>query len=410
MTFNNGEYQGDSVEEILDTMVSNAKQYWDEDIKDDQLSTFRLFYRPIAELLAKTQQDIGLVLESTQIDNATGDGLGLLTALIGVGRIQAIKSEGTVTFSRDSSASQDYIIPKGTEVQTQSNDPEKYSTVEQATLTSGSTSVDVDVIAVEAGVDGNTAAGTVTVMPDPPTGIESVTNTNSISGGSDQEDDSELRTRAKDELAKGSRASTPAILNNVLDVTDVSDAVVYVNDTNTDNTGSGGLPDHSFEAVVQGGADSDIAQRIFETKAAGDTSYGGANGSFASGSATMANGQSFTIDFSRPASVQIYIDIALDVTSEFSGADDVIDNIIDYIGGIYSSGLETKGMLRVGKDVIYGEVEYAIRNTPGVYDVTNLEIGTSAGPTGTSNIAIADSDLAIADGTDGSITISTTQV
>jgi uncharacterized phage protein gp47/JayE len=410
MTFNNGEYQGDSTEEILDAMVSNAKQYWDEDIKDDQLAVIRLFYRPIAELLAETQADIGLVLESTQIDNATGQSLGLLTALIGVGRIQPIAAEGTVTFSRETNAGQDYVIPENTVVQTQSNDPQKYETDEQVMLASGTQSIEVGVTAAEVGVDGNTAAGTVTVMPDPPVGVESVTNTAEITGGSDEESDSELRTRAKDELAKGSRASAPALLNNVLDIQDVSDAVVYLNDTNTDNTGSGGLPDHSFELVVQGGNDGDIAQRIFEVKAAGDTAYGGANGTATSAQATLVNGQTFTVDFSRPTSIQVYIDLDLEVTDEYPGSDSVIDNIIEYIGGVYTSGLETEGLLRVGKDVIYGEIQYAIRNTPGVYDVTNLEIGTSSSPTGTSNIGIAESELAIADGTDSSISVSSTQV
>jgi Uncharacterized homolog of phage Mu protein gp47 len=382
-----------------------------EEIKKDELAAIRLLYRPVAELFAKTQNDIGLVLESTQIDNAQGEALDLLTALIGVSRIPQMKAEGEVTFSRSTNASQDYIIPRGTAVQTQSNSPQQYETDNQVTLASGSLSVsNVSITAVESGVDSNTAAETVTVMPNPPIGIDSVSNPATITGGSETEEDDELRRRAKEELSKGSRASTPAILNNVLDVRDVSDAVVYVNDTSQDNTGSGGLPSHSFEAVVQGGTDEDVAQRILETKAAGDTPYGGANGTGTSATATLVNGQEFTVDFSRPTPIKIYINVDVSVESNYAGDGELRDKIIEYIGGVYSSGIETKGKLRVGKDVIYGEVEYAVRNTPGVYDVTNLQVGVSSSPTGTSNINIAESDLAVADATDSTISVTTNQV
>jgi uncharacterized phage protein gp47/JayE len=410
MTFIDGNYEGDSSDEILDTMISNAKQYWEVDIKDDDLATIRLFYRPIADLLSQVQGDIGLVLESTQIDNSEGQALDLLTALIGVSRDVAKFADGSVTFSRDSSSTTDYIVPSGTTVQTDSSNPETYSTTEQVTLSSGTTSVSASIDADLAGASGNTAADTVTVMPNPPTGVQSVTNPAKIDGGQNIETDEELRTRAKEELSKGSRASAPAILNNVLDVDDVVDATVYVNDTGTDNTGSGGLPDHSFEVVAAGGVKQEIAQRILETKAAGDESYGGANGTLVTADATLSNGQTLSIDFSRPGSVKIYIDIAVEVKDNFAGTDAIIDNIIDYIGGTFTTGNETQGKLRVGEDVLFGEVEYAIRNTNGVYDVTSLEVDTSSSPTGTSNIAISQSDLAIADGTDTSLTVSTTQI
>lgn len=409
-SFKDGRYDGDTVDQILGAMIADAKEYWGTDIKEGQLAIIRQFYRPIAEFMAEFQADLETVLRSTHIDRAEGTSLDLLTALIGVSRDPATKADGTVTFSRDNTAGQDYTIPQGTAVQTNSSEPTKYETTEAVTLSSGSTSVDAPITAVENGVGGNTGTNTITVMPSPPAGIDDVTNQAEIYGGSKNESDDELRKRAKEELATGSRASASALINSVQTLEGVTSTSIFLNDTNTDNTGSGGLPDHSFEIVANGGNKTEIGQSILDTKAAGDTAYGGANGNSVTVTADLPNGQTHDITFSRPVAVQIYVDISLDVTDEFAGKDEIRDRIVEYIGGLFTSGQETVGDLGVGDDVIFGEIRYAIRDVEGVYDITSLTIGTSSSPTGTSNITISDAEVSESDATDGSMTISTTQV
>ena len=399
----------DDADDILAAMVADAKEYFGEDLKDNELGIIRTFYRPIAERLAEAQGDIGLVLDSSQIDHASGQALDLLTALIGVSRQTADHATGTVTFSRDSAASQDYTVPAGTTVQTDSNDPVQFETTEAKTLAEGTTSVDAPIEAVEGGTRGNVGANTIVVMPDPPAGVEDVTNNVATDGGSEEETDDELRERAKSELAQGSRASAPALVNKVGQLDGVTSTSIFVNDTNNDNTGSGGLPDHSFEVVVSGGNQTEIAQAILDTKAAGDTAYAGAYGSATSADADLPNGQTMTIDFSRPTEVKIYVDVDLEYTSEYEGDGAVKDRITSYIGGLLSSGNEVDG-LGVGENVLYGEVEYAIRDVTGVHDVTNLYVDTTSGGTNQSNISIADSEVALTDATDGSITLTTTEV
>lgn len=410
MTLQDGRFQGQTAEAILDAMIADAKEYFGEDLNDSDEAIIRLFYRPIAERLAVAQDDIGLVLDSSQIEFASGQALDYLTALIGVVREPATYATGEVTFSRDDAAGEDYTIPSGTQVQTDSSSPTGYETTKSATLASGTTSVTAPVESINRGVDSNTGPNTVTVMPDPPAGVQDVTNQADITGGSDQEPDPELRERAQDELGNGSRASAPALINSMKQQTDVKSVSIFINDTSTDNTGSGGLPDHSFELVVEGGNKTDIAQAILNTKAAGDTSYGGANGTIVTVTSDLPNGQTHDIDFSRPELVQIYVDIEMDVTDEFAGGDEVRDSIVNYIGGQLSTGGDDAGELKTGDDVVHGEVEYQIRDIEGVYDVTLLEIGTTASPTGTTNIAIADSQVATSDATDGSMTITTTTV
>jgi len=47
-TFEDGIYLNDTQEQILDAMVADAKEYFGEDLKDDELAAIRLFYAPIA--------------------------------------------------------------------------------------------------------------------------------------------------------------------------------------------------------------------------------------------------------------------------------------------------------------------------------------------------------------------------
>jgi len=407
MTIVDGRPSPETSEEILDALIADAKEYWGEDINDNTLATFRIFYRPIADRLAEAQIDIGAVLDAAQIDHASGQALDYKAADIGVVRHEAQQATGMVTFSRATAASVDYTIPAGTVVQTDSTTPIKFTTDASATLVAGNTSIDVAVTAVNGGTDGNVGSNTLTVMPAKPVGIDSVTNAAATSGGTDREKDEELRARAKTELATGSRASAKALVSACAAQDGVTSASIFINNGNLSQ-----IPGQSadgFELVVAGGNDNEIAQAIRDTMAGGDTDWGGYNGTAATGSADLGNGQTLTVNFSRPSEVTIYIDMSLDVTDEYDGDDAVRDRVVDYIGGLHSSGQSVSG-LEVGDDVIYGEIEYAIRDVDGVYDITDLQVATSSPPSGTANIAISASDIAVADATDSSIGISTTVV
>lgn len=405
MTITDGTFDEDTVEDILDAMTADAMEYFGEDLNDDQLAVIRLFYRPIAERLAEAQGDIGLVLESAQIDNASGDALDLLTALIGIVRDPATQATGEVAFSRDSAANTDYTIPSGTFVQTDAREPIVFETTETVTLSNSSTSVTAGIEAIDAGVDGNVGSNTITVMPDPPVGVQSVTNSAATIGGSEEESDDELRERAKEELAEGSRASAPALVNAVKSLDGVTSVTIFINNGNLSQIP--GTTNDGFELVVAGGNDGEIAQAIRDTMAAGDTSHSGYSGSGASANADIGNGQTINVGFTRPTQVDIYVDMSLEVTDEFASEDAVRDSIVGYVGGLYASGQEVTG-LGVGEDVLYGEVEYFIRDVEGVYDVTSLDIDTSSSPSGTSDITISSSEVATADATDSSITVNTT--
>ena len=409
MTFEDGIYLSDTQEQVLDAMIADAKEYFGNDLKDDDLATIRLFYAPIAAQFAEAQDDIGLVLQSAQIDYAEAEQLDLLTALIGVSRQEATYADGEVTFSRSEPASKDYTIPSGTVVQTDSNDPSAYETSETVVLEEDTTQVVAEIESLESGIESNAGSNTVTILPSPPAGVESVTNPSGITGGTNEETDDSLRSRAKEELSTGSRASAQALLYGARALDGVRSVSIFINDSNEDRTGSGGLPDHSFELVVLGGNKQEIGQMILETKAAGDTSWGGSNGNEVTIEGDLPNGQTHQVSYSEPNAVTIYVDANLKTTDEYEGNDSIRDSIVEYIGGLTSGGNDDIGDILVGDDVLYGRVEYAIRDISGVYDVESLTIGTSSDPTGESDIEIADSDVATTDGTDSSVIDITTE-
>lgn len=281
------------------------------------------------------------------------------------------------------------------------NDTNNYKYWDEVTMSRTSVPVTSD----STGVDSNTGANTVTVFRQQLTGIDSTTNITGATGGSDRENDDELRERAKGELSQGMSATLPAVINGIADVKEVRDTSVIVNDSPSDD--SDGRPSHSFEAIVAAPSDSyqDVAEAIINNKAAGDIPVGGYAGTKVTKTVELTNGQTKEIDFSTPTEVQIYVDCSLTKESTYEGDEAVQDSIVDYIGGVLNSGVEIFGELGTGDDVIYNQVLNAVMSVEGVVDVTNLEVDTSSSPTGTSNISIADSDLARSDATDSSLSI-----
>jgi uncharacterized phage protein gp47/JayE len=111
----------------------------------------------------------------------------------GLTRRPAVKATGQVTFAGTPGTA----IPAGTQVSTASTEATPaifFATKSNATIGAGGT-VTVDIEAVEAGTNGNVAAGTITMLAQPVAGVTSVTNTAATSGGMDEEDDASLLAR-----------------------------------------------------------------------------------------------------------------------------------------------------------------------------------------------------------------------
>jgi hypothetical protein len=267
-----------------------------------------------------------------------------------------------------------------------------------------------DGTAVEAGTDGNVGAGTLTSLRDPPNGVVAATNPFPASGGLDEEPDDDFRNRAKTELSEGIRATLPAIINGIDKLKGTRSVTVVTNDS--PSTDAEGRPSHSFEAIVDAEQQyyDDIAERILDRKAAGDISVGGYVGQNVTRTVELVNGQQKDISFSIPTQVQIYVDCDLEKTDTYAGNAQVRDNIVRYTGGTLTSSDEIDGEIGVSDDVIYFQIVEAIMDVEGVHNITNLEVGTSASPTGTSDVTISVNETAYANATDTSLDITASDI
>jgi len=377
-----------SYEVILSEYEQYARQEFGDDIDLSETSPLK----HILQVAAARESALWQILEDAYyagfIDFATGQSLDNLAALVGYKRKQAERATGTVTFSRSTPASQDITIPAGTRVATP-DESVVFRTTQVATLTAGTTSVDVSIEAVDAGSAGNVAANTITKIVDPISGIEAVNNANPTSGGKDTETDKEFRYRIKTTIQSLGRATLDAILAKVRSVEGVKTASIEENDTMNDYTATGGLPPKSFRVFVYGGADADIAQAIFDAKPAGIQPYGSV-----SATAYDADGNPHTVYFERPTEVAIYVDVQATTDGTAVSTQDVKDAIKAYFDS-----------LELGDDVIYNKVVSAVLSVQGIVDAT-VKIDTSSPPAGTSNIAIDSDEIAVTDDTKITVTLS----
>jgi hypothetical protein len=155
----------------------------------------------------------------------------------------------------------------------------------------------------------------------------------------------------------------------------------------------GGRYAKSFECVVEGGTDNDVANKIWNTKPAGIQTFGNIN----SGNGipivdSMGNTQ--VIFFSRPTPIYIWVTVALTLYSEetfpTNGVDSVALSILNY-----------GNSLGIGIDVLLQRVLAQIFNVPGIASgamqiaATNL---TTDNPSyGSADISIAENEVSVWD-------------
>lgn len=132
-------------------------------------------------------------------------------------------------------------------------------------------------------------------------GLDSVINYYEGETGTDIEEDQELRLRTQSDIAVSGFNFVDAIRAKLLnDVAGTSYCKVYENDTM--ETDANSIPAKSWEAVIDGGSDSNIAELLYKMKIAGMRS---------SGSETVEikddDGIPHNIRFTRPTNIYIWV-------------------------------------------------------------------------------------------------------
>ncbi len=220
-------------------------------------------------------------------------------------------------------------------------------------------------------------SGTLETIETPVTGLTAATNFLDGVLGREVEADDEARIRREETLSTGS-AQMKAVISEVKKKLGVTLVRGYENIG--DNPDAEGRPGHSVEILVQGGVDLEIAQTIWDTRAAGIKPYGNVNadgsvdpdGDGTGITATDSNGNAQVVHFSRPENRYAFMTVALTFYSEedfpVNGNDAVKAAIVAF-----------GNALGIGKDLIRQRFLTPIYSIPGIADAV-LTVAVSDDP------------------------------
>ena len=308
---------------------------------------------------------------------ASGVTLSNLVQLNGITRLPATKTRAELSITGDSGT----VVPLGSLVST-SDTGDSLSTDTAVTL-DGAGNGNVFATALEFG-DISMLSGTITIIDSPVAGWDTVTNNSDAAIGSDQESDPELRARRQRSVATESQAIIDGIRAGVENIDNTTQALVLENDTDT--TDANGLPPHSFQVIVVGGLNSDVANVIWLKKPAGILAFGDITEQVID-----SQGISHDISFSRPVIVDIYVEVTLTTFAEYpvNGDDLIKQAIVDYANGDLVEGRS----FGLSDDVIYTRL-YTPINSVGGHEVDDLQIGIVDPASGTANVSIGITEIA----------------
>ncbi|MDY7622697.1 baseplate J/gp47 family protein [Raoultella planticola] len=222
-------------------------------------------------------------------------------------------------------------------------------------------------------------AGSVNGINTPTRGWASVTNPLAATVGIAAETDAELRVRQSQSVALASLTPFDAVDGAIANVEGVTRHKLFENDQEV--TDSNGLPPHSISAIVEGGDATEIANTIRSTKGQGVSTYG-----TTAVIVTDKYGNPYTIRFSRPVDVPIYVSITIQALTGYSSqvGDEMKAAVAAYINS-----------LAIGDSVLLSRV-YSPANLGVVsggnaryYDIMELLIGKSSGGVSAANVVVA---------------------
>lgn len=216
-------------------------------------------------------------------------------------------------------------------------------------------------------------------------GLETVTNPNAATPGTERQTDASVRTERRATLALQGLSTAEAIMSGVRAVADVKSLAFRENVENSTQVIDGiSLVEHSIWVCVDGGNEDDIAAAILQKKSAG-ANY---NGATTVNVVEPASGQTYAVTFDRPEEISVLVRVTVRVTGTTFGVEDTTKtSVLDYANG----EIDGEDGFVVGGDVSPFEIAGAINITsPGIF-VTLLEVAYDTGsPTYvTTSLAIA---------------------
>ncbi|EKO35462.1 baseplate J/gp47 family protein [Leptospira santarosai] len=333
------------------------------------------------ELIAESQFELWQALESnyndSYVDTSSGIALDRLVRLKGVNRKSAQSEKATLTIH-----GLDYAtIPKGLLVGTSKGI--QYKSIEEKTILSGSASVQFE--AVISGLAQRVAPNALNVFVNPNSDFYTVTNSQSSSGGSEEETDPELLSRYLEivttEKNSGAIAYVKAQIENEPSVVSCSIR------ENKLNVPVDSLPANSLHFIVDGGSDDLVANLIYKYKPAGIGLFGPVQKTI----------DENMIYFDRPSDLPVFAKVEIWKNSSFdnNSISFIKTAIVKTIGGIDTvSGVNNvyRG-LGTGKNVVAWPIYSAIGNVTGVENLL-IQLGTSSNFTNSNMVSVQPAQVA----------------
>jgi len=368
--------------EIYEEMDIKARELFGDDINTSERSPLGILIRLFAWFHSKGWELAEKVYNSAFVGKAEGVQLDYLTPLYNTQRNPEQSSIVDLSFT----GTPNFTILEGTQFTT---DNDIYFVLTQDVLLNASGVGSGSAVALFPGAVGNVPANTITIQAEPSADVLTVTNPIGSSEGRDIETDAELVARLLDSTAGNGFGTTNSIRAAILEVPNVRAVSVI---ENNENTAVGGNDPKSIHVYVLGGDAQSIAEAIYEKKAAGIKPMG-----TQVRTVYDASGNAQTVRFDYATQVNIYVEVDVTTNAGFpvDGITLVKDEIVQLIGGTASDGTIYVGS-QMGEDVIVSQLTRAVFNITGVDDA-KVRIGTSTGTLGTSNLVIADNQVAQTD-------------
>lgn len=252
--------------------------------------------------------------------------------------------------------------------------------VTPSTMVAGIDQANVAVTATGTGPKLANAATLINIVT-PLTGLDAVLNIVDAVQGRDLESDNAYRFRQEQELQIAGAGTVEAIRSRLLSVLNVTAVIVFENFTEIYDVN--GRPPKSFEAVVEGGTDADIANMLWKVKPAGIRPDG-------STAYTILDsmGLSHVMRFSRPTLLPVYLSPQITTDGNYPvNGDELV-----------AQALVTAGnLLGIGKEVVLSPYLMSVLAAiPGIQNV-ELFAGTAPNPGTDNNILVAPNEVATFD-------------
>ena len=374
------------LEEIREDLNSSARAEFGNDIRTDDLSVLGHILGIHALSLSEVWQLLQALYDSFDPDNAQGIMLDNNAGLVGITRNAATFAQGTVTITGTAGT----VIPVARIVRSATTQATFLTDVEVTIPVGGS--IDVTVTAEEAGAL-TVLAGEVTEIVTPVSGWAGVTNAADFTPGLDTESDADLRTRRQESLQIIGAGTDGAIRANIRKFDYVINAVVISNRTLVT---VGGIPPKAFEAIVWPDSltvaqQEEIAGEIFLRMPAGIEPHGDL-------SFTVTDDQGFdnVVEFSFATERAIVVEVTVTTDATFPANGD--EQIQDALLSVADSEFD------IGADVLYLSLLCAAK-LQGVVTASVL-VSFAPGPAvGTSNLTIANSEIATLDSSDITVNV-----